>query len=286
VSPTPFSIGEGERAVRAGGERLFLIAGPCVIESRDSALRHAERIARIAADKQIGIVYKSSYDKANRTSHKSFRGRGLEEGRAILAEVGRTIGLPVLTDVHETHEVAAAAEVADVLQIPALLSRQTDLIAAAAASGKAVNIKKGQFLAPWDMEHALGKARSAGGRRVLLTERGTTFGYGNLVNDFRALAIMRAWGAPVVYDATHSVQLPSAGAGVSSGDRRFIAPLARAAVAVGVDGVFMEVHEDPEHALSDGPNSLPLDRLPALIDQLLAVDEARRRNVAAGEDFA
>jgi 2-dehydro-3-deoxyphosphooctonate aldolase (KDO 8-P synthase) len=187
-----------------------------------------------------------------------------------------------LTDVHETSEVAAAAEVADVLQIPALLSRQTDLIAAAAASGKAVNIKKGQFLAPWDMEHALGKARNAGGERVMLTERGTTFGYGNLVNDFRGLAIMRTWGAPVVFDATHSVQLPSAGAGVSSGDRRFIAPLARAAVAVGIDGVFMEVHEDPDHALSDGPNSLPLDQLPALIDALLAIDDARRR--CAGDE--
>jgi 2-dehydro-3-deoxyphosphooctonate aldolase (KDO 8-P synthase) len=283
VSPTPFSIGEGERAVTAGGERLFLIAGPCVIESRDSALRHAQRIAEIARGKKIGIVYKSSYDKANRTSHRSFRGRGLDEGLAILAEIRSTIGLPILTDVHETGEVVAVAEVADVLQIPALLSRQTDLIAAAAASGKAVNIKKGQFLAPWDMEHVLAKARDAGGTRVLLTERGTTFGYGNLVNDFRGLVIMRSWGAPVVFDATHSVQLPGAGAGVSSGDRRFIAPLARAAVAVGVDGVFMEVHEDPDRALSDGPNSLPLARLPALIDALLAIDETRRSHASPGQ---
>jgi 2-dehydro-3-deoxyphosphooctonate aldolase (KDO 8-P synthase) len=278
VTREAFSIGEGKRAVTAGDERLFLIAGPCVIESRDSALRHAERIAEIADRKRIGIVYKSSYDKANRTSHKSFRGLGRDEGLAILAEVRSQVGLPVLTDIHETTEVASAAEVADVLQIPAFLCRQTDLIAAAAVSGKVVNIKKGQFLAPWDMEHVLAKARNAGGRRIMVTERGTTFGYGNLVNDFRGLAIMRAWGAPVVFDATHSVQLPGAGAGVSAGDRRFIAPLARAAVAVGVDGVFMEVHEDPDHALSDGPNSLPLERLPALIDTLLAIDDTRRRH--------
>jgi 2-dehydro-3-deoxyphosphooctonate aldolase (KDO 8-P synthase) len=182
----------------------------------------------------------------------------------------------VLTDVHESTEVSEVADAVDVLQIPAFLCRQTDLIAAAAASGCAVNIKKGQFLAPWDMQHVLAKAREAHGERILLTERGTTFGYGNLVNDFRGLEIMRAWGAPIVFDATHSVQLPGAGQGVSSGDRRFIAPLARAAVAVGVDGVFMEVHEDPDHALSDGPNSLPLARLSAVIDELLAIDDVRR----------
>jgi 2-dehydro-3-deoxyphosphooctonate aldolase (KDO 8-P synthase) len=283
VSRERFSIGEGERAVTAGGERLFFIAGPCVVESRDSALRHAERIAGIARERGVGVVYKSSYDKANRTSHASFRGIGRDEGLAILAEVRREIGLPVLTDVHETVEVGTVAEVADVLQIPAFLCRQTDLVAAAAASGRALNIKKGQFLAPWDMEHVLAKARAAGGRRVMLTERGTTFGYQNLVNDFRGLAIMRAWGAPIVFDATHSVQLPGAGGGVSSGDRRFIAPLARAAVAVGVDGVFLEVHEDPDRALSDGPNSLPLERLGALFDALLAVDETRRAHPDAAE---
>ncbi len=279
----PFTIGEGERSVIAGGDRLFFIAGPCVIESRDSALRHAERIAEIARALDVGIVYKSSYDKANRTSHTSFRGLGLEEGLKVLEEVRATTGLPVLTDVHETSEVAAVAEVADVLQIPAFLCRQTNLVRAAAASGKSVNIKKGQFLAPWDMEHVLAKARDAGGERIMLTERGTTFGYGNLVNDFRGLAIMGQWDAPVVFDATHSVQLPGAGGGVSSGDRRFIAPLARAAVAVGVGGVFMEVHEDPARALSDGPNSLPLERMQTFLRSLLEIDATRREHGAAEE---
>jgi 2-dehydro-3-deoxyphosphooctonate aldolase (KDO 8-P synthase) len=274
----PFRIGEGERAVTAGGETLFFIAGPCVIESRESALRHAERIQTIASERGVGVVYKSSYDKANRTSANSFRGPGEDEGLAILREVKSTFALPVLTDVHESAEVEAAAEVVDVLQIPAFLCRQTNLIRAAVATGRTVNIKKGQFLAPWDMQHVLDKAQSAGGTRVILTERGTTFGYGNLVNDFRALEIMGAWGAPVVFDATHSVQLPGAGVGVSSGERRFIEPLARAAVAVGVDGIFIEVHEDPDHALSDGPNSLPLDHLGALLDTLKAIDDARREH--------
>jgi 2-dehydro-3-deoxyphosphooctonate aldolase (KDO 8-P synthase) len=284
MSEGVFTIGEGERAVRVGGGTLFLIAGPCVIESRDLALRHAERLAEIASRIDIGIVYKSSYDKANRTSHTSFRGLGIDEGLAILAEVRRETGLPVLTDVHEAGEVPAVAEAVDVLQIPAFLCRQTNLIAAAAASGRVVNIKKGQFLAPWDMEHVLGKARQAGGRRIMLTERGTTFGYGNLVNDFRSLEIMRAFGAPVVFDATHSVQLPGAGAGVSSGDRRFIAPLSRAAVAVGVDGLFMEVHENPDAALSDGPNSLPLADLPGLLIVLISLHRARNDALAAGEE--
>jgi len=281
VSGKPFRIGEGERAVTAGGDRLFFIAGPCVIESRESALRHAEAIGAVARKRGVDVVYKSSYDKANRTSGRSFRGLGRDDGLAILRDVKETIGLPVLTDVHETIDVAEAADVADVLQIPAFLCRQTDLITAAAATGRTVNIKKGQFLAPWDMQHVLEKARSAGGMRIILTERGTTFGYGNLVNDFRALEIMGAWGVPVVFDATHSVQLPGAGAGVSSGERRFIAPLARAAVAVGVDGVFLEVHEDPDHALSDGPNSLPLDQLGTLIDTLRAIDEVRRARAQA-----
>ena len=283
MSETPFSIGEGERTVSVGSGALFLIAGPCVIESRDAALRHAERLAKIADASGIGIVYKSSYDKANRTSQKSFRGIGMDKGLEILAEARRESGLPVLTDVHEAAEVAAVAEVVDVLQIPAFLCRQTDLIIAAAASGKTVNIKKGQFLAPWDMEHVVGKARTAGGKRVMLTERGTTFGYGNLVNDFRGLDIMRAFGAPIVFDATHSVQLPGAGAGVSSGERRFIAPLARAAVAVGVDGLFMEVHENPDAALSDGPNSLPIELLEPLLASLIAIDEVRRAHPARSE---
>lgn len=270
----PFRIGDGARTVEAGGGKLFVIAGPCVIESRDSALQHAESIAKIADARGVPLIFKSSFDKANRTSHDSFRGPGREEGLRILAEVREQTGLPVLTDIHETAEVAEVADVVDVLQIPAFLCRQTDLVAAAAASGKTVNIKKGQFLAPWDMEHVLAKARQAGGARIMLTERGTTFGYGNLVNDFRGLSIMREMGAPVVFDATHSVQLPGAGKGKSTGDRRFIAPLARAAVAVGVDAVFMEVHRDPDNALSDGPNSLPLDQLDGLLASLLTIHHA------------
>lgn len=272
-----FAIGEGERSLQAGDGSLFIIAGPCVIESRDSALEHAQLIGEVADERGIALIFKSSFDKANRTSHDSFRGPGRDEGLRILEEVRSTTGLPVLTDVHEAAEVAQVAEVVDVLQIPAFLCRQTDLVAAAAASGKVVNIKKGQFLAPWDMEHVLAKAQRAEGARIMLTERGTTFGYGNLVNDFRGLPIMRALGAPVVYDATHSVQLPGAGKGKSSGDRQFIAPLARAAVAVGVDGVFMEVHKDPDNALSDGPNSLPLDQLGALLDSLLTIHHALQK---------
>ena len=276
MSLEPFTIGGGETSVRVGHGALFLIAGPCVIESRDSALRHAERIAEISRATGVPVIFKASFDKANRTSIASYRGPGMEEGLKVLAEVRRQVGLPVLTDVHETVEVAPVAEVVDVLQIPAFLCRQTDLVCAAAASGKAVNIKKGQFLAPWDMKHVVAKAREAGSRKILVTERGTTFGYGNLVNDFRSLVIMRELGAPVVFDATHSVQLPGAGQGVSSGDRRFIAPLARAAVAVGIDGIFMEVHEDPDRALSDGPNSLPLEQLPGLIASLLRLHECAR----------
>jgi 2-dehydro-3-deoxyphosphooctonate aldolase (KDO 8-P synthase) len=273
LSTTSFTVGDGKFAVEVGGGKLFLIAGPCVIESRDSALRHSARLVEISHATGVPIVYKSSFDKANRTSFTSYRGPGMHEGLEILAEVRRTTGLPVLTDVHESHEVPAVAEVVDVLQIPAFLCRQTDLVNACAASGKAVNIKKGQFLAPWDMKHVAAKARQAGGQKLMLTERGTTFGYGNLVNDFRALVIMREF-APVVFDATHSVQLPGAGQGVSSGDRRFIAPLARAAVAVGIDGLFMEVHEDPDHALSDGPNSLPIAELTSLLEKLTALRAA------------
>jgi len=276
VSGKPFTIGGGKRAVVAGGDDFFLIAGPCVIESRDSALRHAERLAEIADRSGVGIVFKSSYDKANRTSHRSYRGPGLDAGLRILSDVRDATGLPVLTDVHETAEVPSVAEVADVLQIPALLCRQTSLVQAAAASGKAVNLKKGQFLAPWDMRHALAKAREAGGTAVMLTERGSSFGYGNLVVDFRSLVVLGELGAPVVFDATHSVQLPGGAGDVSSGDRRYIAPLARAAVAVGVDGLFMEVHENPDAALSDGPNSLPLDELPELLAQLIEIHRLRR----------
>ena len=275
-----FRIGEGSRAIEAGAGRLFLIAGPCVIESRDSVMRHSAALAKISDETGVPIIFKASFDKANRTSHASFRGIGIDEGLKILAEARSATGLPVLTDVHDASQVVPTAEVVDVLQIPALLCRQTDLVQAAAASGKPVNIKKGQFLAPWDMKNVLAKARETGSTKVLLTERGASFGYGNLVSDFRSLEIMRDFGAPVVFDATHSVQLPGAGGDKSAGERRFIPTLARAAVAVGTDGLFMEVHENPDKALSDGPNSLYLSDLAGLLRTLTAIHAARNANGA------
>jgi 2-dehydro-3-deoxyphosphooctonate aldolase (KDO 8-P synthase) len=255
-----------------GGARLVAIAGPCVIESADACLRHAERIAKISLQTGVPFVFKSSFDKANRTSVASFRGPGLAAGLKILARVKRETGMPVLTDIHEPAQAEDAAEVADVLQIPALLSRQTDLVMAAARTGRIVNLKKGQFLAPWEMKSVVAKAEAAGSRRLVLTERGFSFGYNNLVSDMRSLAIMREFGYPVCFDATHSVQLPGAGGDKSSGQRQFVAPLARAATAVGIDAVFMEVHEDPDRALSDGPNSYPLDQLTALLTELKRID--------------
>ena len=270
-----------ERRVSIGGiefgaARMALIAGPCVIENPEHCLRHAERLAAISRSSGVPIVFKSSFDKANRTSGASFRGPGLEAGLRVLERVKRETGLAVLTDIHEPAQAAPAAEVVDVLQIPALLSRQTDLIAAAARTPAAVNLKKGQFLAPWDMRSAIAKAESFGSDRLLVTERGFSFGYNNLVSDFRSLVIMREFGYPVIFDATHSAQLPGAGGERSGGQREFIAPLARAAVAVGVDALFMEVHEDPDRALSDGPNSYPLDLLPALLAELMRIDAAAR----------
>ncbi len=261
-----------------GAPSLVLIAGPCVIESAESSLRHAMRLCEITRRAGLPFVYKSSFDKANRTSHSSFRGPGLENGLRILERVKHQTGAPVLTDIHEAAQAAPAAEVADIIQIPALLSRQTDLIHAAASTRAAINLKKGQFLAPWDMKAAVAKAEAAGSRRIIVTERGASFGYNNLVSDMRSLVIMRGFGYPVVFDATHSVQLPGAGAGGerSHGQREFIAPLARAAVAVGVDAVFMEVHEDPDRALSDGPNSYPLDFLPALLEDLKRIHQVAR----------
>ena len=264
-----------------GGPRLALIAGPCVIESPESSLRHAERIARIARDLELPIVFKSSFDKANRTSHSSFRGPGLHEGLRVLERVKQATGLPLLTDVHEPDQVVAAAAVVDILQIPALLSRQTDLIVAAAKTNCVVNLKKGQFLAPWDMKAVVAKAEAAGCRRILVTERGFSFGYNNLVSDMRSIVTMRAFGYPVVFDATHSAQLPGAGGERSGGQREFIAPLARAAVAAGAEAVFMEVHEDPDHALSDGPNSYPLDVLPQLLRELCQLREIAFANSAS-----
>jgi 2-dehydro-3-deoxyphosphooctonate aldolase (KDO 8-P synthase) len=260
--------------VTIGGGELFLIAGPCVIESEEHALKMAEAISAIARQKKLPYIFKASYDKANRTSIRSFRGPGLEEGLRILRKVRETVRVPVLTDVHEAVDVPRVAEAVDILQIPAFLCRQTDLLVAAGKSGRAVNVKKGQFVSPWDMRHAVDKVRESGGERVFLTERGASFGYNNLVVDMRSLAIMRKF-APVVFDATHSVQLPSAGGGdgaaVSGGQPEFIPLLSRAAVAAGVDGVFMEVHDNPAQAKSDGANALDLKFLPEVIDQLLAI---------------
>jgi 2-dehydro-3-deoxyphosphooctonate aldolase (KDO 8-P synthase) len=272
-----FQVGD----VTIGGGQLFLIAGPCVIESEAHALKMAEAIAVIARDKKLPYIFKASYDKANRTSIRSFRGPGLEEGLRILRKVRETVNVPVLTDIHEAADVPRAAEAVDVVQIPAFLCRQTDLLVAAGKSGRAVNVKKGQFVSPWDMRHAVEKVREAGGERVFLTERGTSFGYNNLVVDMRSLAIMRKI-APVVFDATHSVQLPSAaegdGVAASGGQPEFIPLLARAAVAAGVDGIFVEVHDNPAQAKSDGANALDLKLLPQVLDQLIAVHSALIRH--------
>jgi len=264
-------------AVAIGGEEpLALIAGPCVIESRDAALRHAERVRDIAAAVGVPVVYKSSFDKANRTSLGGFRGIGMDEGLAILAEIRREIGVPVLTDVHEAVQAAPVAAVVDVLQTPAFLCRQTDFIVAVARAGKPVNLKKGQFLSPAEMEQVVAKAASTGNRDLLVTERGFAFGYNNLVADMRSLAVLAETGCPVVFDATHSVQRPGGLGTESGGDRRYVALLARAAVAAGVGAVFMEVHEDPSRARSDGATSLPLAELPALLRELAAIDRAVR----------
>jgi len=260
-------------SVKIGGNRpLVLIAGPCVIESEAATLRCAERLMTICNGVTTPLIFKASYDKANRTSVTSFRGPGMREGLKILAKVKDALEIPILTDVHSVEEVSPVAEVADVLQIPAFLCRQTDLVAAVARSGRVINIKKGQFLAPWDMENVVGKALSAGNSMIILTERGSSFGYNNLVSDMRSLPIMRRIGYPVVFDATHSVQLPGGLGGASGGQREFVEYLSRAAVATGVDGIFLEVHEDPGKALCDGPNSLRLDDLPALLKKLKAID--------------
>jgi 2-dehydro-3-deoxyphosphooctonate aldolase (KDO 8-P synthase) len=263
--------------VHVGGGQLFLIAGPCVIESEAHARRMVEAIQRITADLGIPYIFKASYDKANRTSVKSFRGPGLVEGTRILGRLAKDTGLPVLTDVHEPSQCAVAAEAVDVLQIPAFLCRQTDLLVAAGKTGRAVNIKKGQFVAPWDMTHPVEKVRSTGNERVFLTERGACFGYNNLVVDYRSLPVMRRL-APVVFDGTHSVQQPSAANGVSGGQPEFIPVLARAAVAAGIDGLFLEVHDDPAHAMSDGANALDLKLLKPLLENLLAIHRAAEEN--------
>ncbi len=278
-----------ERHVRVGPVAfgndlpLALIAGPCAIESRQHALETATALRELAADLGIGLVYKSSFDKANRTSIDSPRGVGMAAGLPILAEVRETTGLPVLTDVHAPEQCAPVAEAVDVLQIPAFLCRQTDLLVAAARTGRPVNVKKGQFLAPWDMKNVVAKLRAAGGSDVLLCERGASFGYNTLVSDMRALPILRGFGCPVVFDATHSVQQPGGQGTTSGGQREFVPVLARAAVAVGVAGVFMETHPDPDTAPSDGPNMVPLRSLPALVRVLMELDRIAKANrVAAG----
>jgi len=259
--------------VRIGGTNpLALIAGPCVIESESATLETAERLKKIAAALGIPFIFKSSYDKANRSSVRSYRGPGLREGLKVLARVKRELDLPLLSDIHRFEEIAPAAEVLDVIQIPAFLSRQTDLIVEVAKSGRVVNIKKGQFLAPLDIKNAIEKAESTGNRNILITERGVSFGYNNLVVDFRSLPLMRGLGYPVVFDATHSVQLPGGAGSASSGDRQYVAPLTRAAVAVGVDALFMEVHACPDKALCDGPNMMSLDELPDLLRQAQEID--------------
>ncbi|MHB1140896.1 MAG: 3-deoxy-8-phosphooctulonate synthase [Sulfuricaulis sp.] len=263
----------------AGLDRpFFLIAGPCVLESEQLALDTAGRLKEIAAGLGIPFIYKSSYDKANRSSSKSYRGLGMEQGLAILAKVRKQIGVPVLTDVHEVEDIAAVAAAVDVLQTPAFLCRQTDFIQAVVAAGKPVNIKKGQFLAPHDMKNVVDKAVEAGGReRILVCERGVSFGYNNLVSDMRSLAIMRETGCPVVFDATHSVQLPGGQGTKSGGQREFVPVLARAAVATGVAGLFMETHPDPDKALSDGPNAWPLGRMKELLETLKDIDATVKR---------
>lgn len=259
--------------VRVGAGQLFLIGGPCVIESETHVCTMADALQRITADLGVPYIFKASYDKANRTSVTSFRGPGLKEGTAILRRLAESTGLPILTDVHEPSHCEIAAEGADVLQIPAFLCRQTDLLVAAGQTGRAINVKKGQFVAPWDMRHAVEKVASTGNPRIFLTERGASFGYNNLVVDMRSLAIMRAF-APVVFDGTHSVQIPSGANGVSGGQPEFIPLLTRAAVAAGVDGLFLEVHDNPAQAKSDGANALHLNNLKPLLETLLAIHQA------------
>ena len=261
-----FSIGDNQP--------LALLAGPCVIESEDFTLKMAEEIKKVCDRLNVNLIFKSSFDKANRTALSSFRGQKLEKGLAILNRVKQEFGIPVVTDIHESHQAAPVAEVADILQIPAFLCRQTDLLLAAAATGKTINVKKGQFLAPWDMKNVVKKLEDGGAKNILLTERGTSFGYNALVVDFRGLPQMRELGHPVVFDATHSVQMPGGQGNTSGGQREFVPYLARAAAAIGIDALFMEVHENPDQALSDGPNMVPLSRLEEVLVQIVTIRDA------------
>ena len=265
-------------SLRLGGNNpLFLIAGPCVIESEAHARSMAERVAKIASDAGVPYIFKASYDKANRSSAKAFRGPGLTEGLRILGKIKSDIHLPILTDIHDASQAAPAAEVVDILQIPAFLSRQTDLLVAAAKTGRIVNVKKAQFLSPWDMGNVAEKIAAAGNQKIILTERGASFGYNNLVVDMRTFAVLAKFGYPVVYDVTHSVQLPGGQGHASGGQPEFIEPLARAGAATGVDGLFLETHDNPAAALSDGPNALPLSQLPQLLTRLKELSTLVRR---------
>jgi 2-dehydro-3-deoxyphosphooctonate aldolase (KDO 8-P synthase) len=265
-SGIPFVVGTGQP--------LLLIGGPCALESEELARTVAGTMQEICDRLGIFYVFKASFDKANRTSLSSYRGPGLEKGLATLAGIRKEFGVPVISDIHDVTQVAAAAEVLDILQIPAFLCRQTDLLTAAAQTGKVVNVKKGQFVSPWDMENAVNKMRGVGGRKIMLVERGACFGYNNLVVDMRSLPVMRSFGCPVIFDATHSVQLPGGAGGASSGQREFIGTLSKAAVAAGIDGLFLEIHPNPDQALCDGPNSIPLDKVEELLVQLIRVRNA------------
>ena len=267
-----------------GAGSLFLISGPCVLESRETALDAARFLKEVAQRLDMPVIFKSSYDKANRTSVDSFRGPGLDEGLQILKEVKESTGLPILSDIHQVSEIEPAAEILDIIQIPAFLSRQTDLIIEAARMRLPVNIKKGQFLSPWDMEQVVAKATSVGNSDLLLTERGASFGYHNLIVDMRSIAVMKRFGYPVVFDATHGVQLPGGRGKSSGGQREFVAPLARAAIAAGADGIFLEIHPDPDSALSDGPNSLPFEHVEPLLVMLKKIHEVvgKRAGATAG----
>lgn len=267
----------GDKPILVGdGHPLLLIGGPCVLESKELAETVAGRLQEICRQLGISYVFKASFDKANRTSLSSFRGPGLEEGLEILGQIREEFKVPVISDIHDTSQAAPAAKVLDILQIPAFLCRQTDLLVAAAETGKPVNVKKGQFVSPWDMQNVVDKLRGAGGRKTMLVERGASFGYNNLVVDMRSLPVMRSFGCPVIFDATHSVQLPGGAGGASSGQRQFIEPLTSAAIAVGIDGLFMEIHPQPEKALCDGPNSLSLDSVKPLLEKFLRIREASR----------
>lgn len=271
ITPIAIATPAGALIEVGSGQPLLLIAGPCALESEELARRVAGTMQEICGRLGLSYVFKASFDKANRTSLSSYRGPGLEQGLAILARIRAELQVPVISDVHDTSQITAAAEVLDIIQIPAFLCRQTDLLTAAAKTGKPINLKKGQFVSPWDMANAVNKIREAGGKKVMLVERGASFGYNNLVVDMRALPIMRSLGCPVIYDATHSVQLPGGAGGTSGGQREFIAPLSRAAVAAGIDGLFMEVHPDPDQALCDGPNSIALDQIEGILAQLVQI---------------